>query len=148
MGGLLLGNYLAECSKEAREMITAAHIISVPWNVMKCCDNMEKPYLNRLISKVLLKNLYMIVKRSKMFDDNKYDMKKMYESKTFKEFDSVFTSKHFGYDDLEHYYREASLDKKLHKMSVPLLSLSAADDSFQPLEGIYYYCYYQSSLSM
>lgn len=135
MGGLLLGNYLAKYSIEAQDMITAAHIISVPWNIMKCCDNMEKPYLNGFISKHVINNLCRIVKKSKIFDNSEYE--KIQQSKTFREFDSNFTSKHFGFDDAEHYYREASLHNKLHKMSVPLLCLSAADDPFQPLEGIF-----------
>lgn len=35
MGGLILGNYLAIHSDEAKSFITAAKIISVPWDVQK-----------------------------------------------------------------------------------------------------------------
>lgn len=35
MGGLILGNYLAEHSDEAKKILTAAKIISVPWDVCK-----------------------------------------------------------------------------------------------------------------
>lgn len=35
MGGLILGNYLCQHGEEAKEIITAAKIISVPWNVEK-----------------------------------------------------------------------------------------------------------------
>lgn len=64
-----------------------------------------------------------------------WDMKQVLQSKTIKEFDSFFTSKHFGYDDVDGYYRAATLHNKLHKIKVPMLCLSAADDPFQPLEG-------------
>lgn len=64
-----------------------------------------------------------------------FDIDKVLNSKTIKEFDTNFTSKHFGYRDVDHYYSVATLHNKLHKISVPLLCLSAADDPFQPLEG-------------
>lgn len=57
------------------------------------------------------------------------------KSKTIKEFDSHFTSKHFGYGDVANYYKQATLHNKLHKIKVPTLCLSAADDPFQPLDG-------------
>lgn len=60
------------------------------------------------------------------------------QSKTIKEFDSFFTSKHFGYEDVDGYYKAATLHNKLHKIKVPLLCLSAADDPFQPLDGEYF----------
>lgn len=65
------------------------------------------------------------------------DIDRVLNSKTIKEFDMHFTSKHFGYRDVDHYYRMATLHNKLHKIAVPLLCLSAADDPFQPLEGAF-----------
>lgn len=35
MGGLILGNYLANYSEESKSILTAAQIISVPWDVNK-----------------------------------------------------------------------------------------------------------------
>lgn len=35
MGGLILGNYLSEHSEQARNLLSAAKIISVPWDVLK-----------------------------------------------------------------------------------------------------------------
>lgn len=35
MGGLILGNYLSEHSEQARSLLSAAKIISVPWDVLK-----------------------------------------------------------------------------------------------------------------
>ncbi len=36
MGGLILGNYMAENGEEASKMFTACQIISVPFNVHEC----------------------------------------------------------------------------------------------------------------
>ena len=59
----------------------------------------------------------------------------LFQSKTIREFDSSYTTKQFGYKDVESYYTDATIHDKLHKIEVPLLCLSAEDDPFQPLEG-------------
>lgn len=54
----------------------------------------------------------------------------------------MFTCKHFGYEDPDDYYSNATIHNRLDKISVPLLSLSAADDPFQPLESEFFFCYF------
>lgn len=135
MGGLVLGNYLAEHSEEAKKILTACKIISVPWDVHKGTTNIEKPYLNSFLGRHLTNNLCSTVSKYDVFKSG-YDMDKILQSKTIKEFDSHFTSKHFGFKDVNHYYEAATLHDKLHKICVPLLCLNAADDPFQPLDAI------------
>uniref|UniRef100_A0A2M4ARU7 Putative phospholipase abhd3 n=1 Tax=Anopheles triannulatus TaxID=58253 RepID=A0A2M4ARU7_9DIPT len=138
MGGLILGNYLARHSDEAKSILTAATIISVPWDVHKGCASIEQPILNNLLGRHLASSLCRTVSkydilRGEQFD---WDMNQVLRSRTIKEFDSAFTSKHFGYKDVDSYYTDATLHNKLHKIKVPLLCLSAADDPFQPLDAI------------
>lgn len=139
MGSLLLGNYLAEHSDEARAIFTACHIISSPYAVHKVAESIEKPYLNCILDKHLTSRLCTILSQYEIIDKSRpdIDFNIILKSKTIREFDSNFTSKHFGYDDVEHYYTVASLHEKLHKISVPFLCLSAADDPFQPFECKY-----------
>lgn len=137
MGGLILGNYLAVHAEEAREHITAAKIISVPWDIQKGTQSIEKPYLNSMLGRHLASSLCQTVKKYDVLKSmSGVDMDRVLKSKTIKEFDSHFTSKHFGFRDVEHYYSEATLHVKLDKIKVPLLCLSAADDPFQPLDAI------------
>lgn len=90
-----------------------------------------------MLGQHLAKSLCTTLSKCEIFENSEYDLPKIMQSKTIKEFDSNFTSKHFGFDDVDHYYSVASLHDKLHKISVPLLCLSAADDPFQPLDGNY-----------
>lgn len=69
-------------------------------------------------------------------EEHEWKMEKVLSSKTIKEFDSHFTAIHFGYGDVDNYYRHATMHNKLHLIQVPTLCLSAADDPFQPLEAI------------
>lgn len=137
MGGLILGNYLAERADEAKKFLTAAKIISVPWDVEKGCKSIEKPFINYMLNSHLASSLCNTVKKYDILFEKDYDwnMEKVLASKTIKEFDSHFTSIHFGYGNVEDYYKKATLHTKLDKIKVPTLCLSAADDPFQPLEG-------------
>lgn len=138
MGGLILGNYLANYCDEAKSALTAAKIISVPWDVNKGSDSIEQPYLNSMLGRHLAGSLCRTVRQYEILRNEEFDwdMDQVLQSKTIKEFDSHFTSKHFGYNDVHSYYAHATLHNKLHKIKVPLLCLSAADDPFQPLDAI------------
>lgn len=136
MGGLLLGNYLALHSDEAKQILTACQIISVPWDVHKGSKSIEKPYLNSMLGKHLTNNLCATLSQYEILKGHDIDFDIILKSKTIKEFDTNFTCKHFGYDNVDHYYDNATLHNKLHRITVPLLCLSAADDPFQPLDAI------------
>uniref|UniRef100_A0A6M2DJ76 Putative phospholipase abhd3 n=1 Tax=Xenopsylla cheopis TaxID=163159 RepID=A0A6M2DJ76_XENCH len=136
MGALLLGNYIAMRSKRASALLTAAMIISAPWNVFKGTISIEKPYLNNMLGRYLASNLCTTLKQYKTQMIGPWDMDKVLASKTIKEFDENFTTLHFGYKDIDDYYSAATLHNKIDRMTVPLLCLSAADDPFQPLDAI------------
>ncbi|XP_054730034.1 phospholipase ABHD3-like [Anastrepha obliqua] len=136
MGGLILGNYLARRSEEARTYLSAAKIISVPWNVQKAVDNMDQPIINKLMGYLLAQGMYEIVNRSGIHKYQELDMTSLKKSKSLREFDASFTIKHFDYPTVEDYYNDAGLQDKLHDISVPLLCLNAADDPFQLLDAI------------
>ncbi|XP_017470683.1 PREDICTED: phospholipase ABHD3-like [Rhagoletis zephyria] len=136
MGGLILGNYLVRKSEEAHSCLTAAKIISAPWDVHKGTISIEKPILNSLLGRHLTYSLCRTLDNCKIYKDQDIDLDRIMSSKTIKEFDAHFTSKQFGYAHVDDYYSDATLHNKLHYISVPLLCLSAADDPFQPLDAI------------
>ncbi|XP_030371471.1 phospholipase ABHD3 isoform X2 [Scaptodrosophila lebanonensis] len=141
MGGLILGNYLARKSDEARSILSAAKIISVPWDVHKGCASIEKPVLNSLLGRHLAGSLCRTLQNHldtyrDIYQDSDIDIQRILRCKTIKEFDELFTAKQFGYAHVNDYYTDATLHNKLDHISVPLLCLSAADDPFQPLEAI------------
>lgn len=128
---------MSEHAVEANEILTAAKIISVPWDCEKAAISIEKPYLNSMLNNHLAGALCNTVKKYDILFKEEYEwkMEKVLQSKTIKEFDSHFTSLHFGYGNVDNYYAKATLHNKLHKIKVPTLCLSAADDPFQPLDG-------------
>ncbi|XP_017866835.1 PREDICTED: phospholipase ABHD3 isoform X1 [Drosophila arizonae] len=141
MGGLILGNYLARKSDEARINLSAAKIISVPWDVHKGSASIEKPVINNLLGRHLAGSLCRTLRNHlevyrDIYQDSEIDIQRILRCKTIKEFDELFTAKQFGYAHVNDYYTDATLHNKLDHISVPLLCLSAADDPFQPLDAI------------
>ncbi|BET02908.1 Abhydrolase domain containing [Nesidiocoris tenuis] len=138
MGGLILGNYISS-HKDASKFLSAAMLISVPWNVFKGTVSIERPVVNLLLNRHLASCLCNIIRgvrevvEPKLGADN---INNILKSKTIKEFDSLYTCKQFGYDSVEAYYSAATLHNKVHQINVPTLCLNAADDPFQPYDGI------------
>lgn len=139
MGGLILGNYLAQQGSMAKNKLRGCFLISVPWNVFAATKNTEENYFNLMMNKYLAGTLRKNIQRlhyateSGVFD---VDIDALLKSQTVREFDSHFTVKQFGYRDVEEYYSNATIHDKLHLIDVPLLCLSAADDPFQPVQAI------------
>jgi len=95
--------------------------------------------LNNLLCKHLAGSLVKTIANSELIKrhaEGKYDFDEVLQSKTIRQFDANFTSKNFGYKDVDDYYRAATLHNKLHMIATPVLCLNAADDPFQPLEGM------------
>ncbi|CAL4122285.1 unnamed protein product, partial [Meganyctiphanes norvegica] len=139
LGGMILGNYLATRKENAAEKLVAAMVLSIPWNVYVGTANLEKPMLNLWLNQHLAKCLCDSVEKMKNIlggPRRKWDLDHVLQSKTVREFDTRFTAAQFGYANVDEYYRSACLHDKLDNIKVPLLCLSAADDPFQPKEGI------------
>ncbi|KAG0723944.1 Protein ABHD1 [Chionoecetes opilio] len=143
LGGLITGNYLATRGQAAADKVTAAAVVSVPWNMVEGLRGMEQPVWNLLLNRYLASCLcdladsfsYQLAGGEHEWDLD--DVVKVgvvvVKSKTMREFDTRFTARQFGFRDAEDYYRSSSLHDHLHRIRVPLLCLNAADDPFQPL---------------
>lgn len=137
MGGLILGNYLSTEEEIEQGLISAAMMISVPFDIFKATYNMERPGLNSLLNRHLVSCLREVIQGSQDIlggHDKPWKLNEVINSRTVREFDSNFTSKVFGYKTAEEYYTDASLCKKFANIKTPLLCLNAADDPFQPVE--------------
>ncbi|XP_038207825.1 phospholipase ABHD3 [Zerene cesonia] len=133
LGGLILGHYLAAHGERAR--LHAALIVSSPLDVERGSACIERPPLNALLSRHMARNLRNTVRAHAPLRAGPWDWAAVDASRSVRQFDAAFTTKHFGFASVEHYYRAATLRGKLERVRVPLLCLCAADDPFQPLHG-------------
>ncbi|KAK7007486.1 Phospholipase abhd3, partial [Halocaridina rubra] len=138
LGGMILGNYLVTRGEKASEYLVSAMVLSIPWNVFVGTESLERPLWNLLLNRHLAGCLCDSIRnmRKQLEGNYDWDLDHVMKSKTIREFDSRFTAIQFGFRDVEDYYRSACLHDKLDNIKVPLVCLSAADDPFQPMEGI------------
>ncbi|XP_068205561.1 protein ABHD1-like [Palaemon carinicauda] len=139
LGGMVLGNYLVKQGEAASRYLAAAIVFSVPWNLFVAMESLETPVLNLVINKTLtgaLTRLFYSFKTQLEGDCYPWKYDHLMKSKTLRDFDERFTSLNFGFLSAEEYYKAASLDDQLHKIRVPFLCLTAADDPFLPEKGI------------
>ncbi len=66
--------------------------------------------------------------------DKRFDMKKLLESRTMREFERNLV-KPCGYVTYEDYHQDCKFDSKLDHIRVPTLYLNAGDDMFSPKRG-------------
>ena len=122
LGGIILGNYLAEKGEAARGKLLAAILISVCFDTFEGTRSLETPGLNRMLNRHLANVLVASIKETKEhFDNNKmWNLEQVFSSTTVREFDSRFTSKMFGYKDVMEYYADARLYDKIGNIKVDL----------------------------
>lgn len=131
LGGIILGQYLVESGGNA--VISAAMLISVPWDVHAGAASMEIPGLNLMLNKHLARSLCNMVRPYKeTFEKTDVNMESVLQSRTIREFDDRFTTKIFGFNSVDEYYKLSSLYGKLHAIKVPVLCVNARDDMFAP----------------
>ncbi|XP_071804918.1 phospholipase ABHD3-like [Asterias amurensis] len=134
IGGIILFNYLAKVGKETP--LKAAMTVSVAWNTMKSTESLETPVNLMLFNRFLARELTQVLAKNVHMFEGHIDTDYAMQAQTIKEFDERFTTKVFGYNDVDHYYNDATLHNKVHRIGIPTLCLSAGDDPFAPLETI------------
>lgn len=132
LGGGILCRYLVRSGSSS--LVDFAMLYSVCWDFMAICETMEEPVLNMALNRHLAASVVHLVKEQKhLFAPlDKIDFDNVMKSRTIGEFDSRFTCKMWGFDKLGEYYCEATNKGQLHKIKVPTLCVSAADDMFSP----------------
>ncbi|XP_011358753.1 phospholipase ABHD3 isoform X2 [Pteropus medius] len=134
MGGMLLLNYLGKIGRKTP--LKAAATFSVGWNTFACSESLEKPlnwllfnyYLTTCLQSSVNKHRHMFVKL--------IDMDHVMKAKSIREFDKRFTSVLFGYQTIDDYYTDASPNRRLKSVGIPVLCLNSVDDVFSPSHEI------------
>ncbi|CAG8485962.1 6434_t:CDS:2, partial [Gigaspora rosea] len=111
--------------------LIAAVSVGNPFDLVGGSRALERTYLGKYAySPTMATNLKKCLKRHEhiMKQDKKINISYGISSRSIREFDSRITSKCFGYETVDHYYRDASSYFYVTKVRVPLLCLNAEDD--------------------
>ena len=135
LGGIILGNYLAEEGEAASNLLNAAFLVSVCFDTFRGTESLERKGLNLMLNRHLANCLIESI-REVQHHFASLDLEHVYKSRTVSEFDERFTSQQFGYSSLKEYYTHAKIKGKIGNIKVPVLALNAEDDPFSPGDSL------------
>ncbi|KAL4140670.1 hypothetical protein PRNP1_014951 [Phytophthora ramorum] len=132
MGSNVLVKYLGEEGEQTP--LTGAISVGNPFNLTKVSENLSSSLFNRFAYDKALNRSMRALFFEKSNAAEKFegypglDMEAVRASRTVREFDDTLTSVLFNYKNADEFYEDASSDKKLRAVKVPLLCINADDD--------------------
>jgi predicted alpha/beta-fold hydrolase len=131
-GGTALLTWLGERGEAARGVVARAAAVSAPLDLAAAGGALDRG-LNRLLytrmflSTLKPKSLAQLERFPGIFD-----RARLRASRTFREFDDVYTAPLHGFRDVDHYWTSSSSGPWLEQIAVTTLVLNARNDPFQP----------------
>lgn len=131
IGGNVLLKWLGEQGKAAREVVTRAAAISVPFDLGAAADQLARGF-NKVYTGHFLKSM-----KAKTIEKMKNyqalcDAKRMRAARTLREFDDVVTAPLHGFRGADDYYTRASCKQYLSGVAIDTLIVNARNDPFLP----------------
>lgn len=136
LGGAICANYLGQEADDVYSNIKGGAIMGCPWDFTDSSIQLQSSLLgNHVYSSVMCSNLVELLKQHyeghlannplvRSFKENPDNFK----LRRLKDFDDNFTSKLFGFNCANEYYRHASPVQRLLKVRVPLVIVNSLDD--------------------
>lgn len=127
LGGNVLLKWLGQSA--SANPLAAAVAVSVPFQLDVCADTLNKGAA-RIYQIHLLRSLVNNVLKKFASRTAPFDLKRVKEIKSLREFDDVVTAPLHGFDNAAHYYAESSSRQYLRTIERPTLIIHAEDDPF------------------
>eukprot|EP00210_Caulerpa_lentillifera_P007681 g7332.t1 len=125
LGANILVNYLAEEGPDS-PFLAAASLCN-PFDLEICDQNLKQGAVHQAYDQHLASNMQKcFAPHMKLFKD--YDVNAAMTAKTIRDIDAVLTSVTFGWNDVDHYYRNSGCAQRISKVAIPLLCIQAEDD--------------------
>ena len=132
LGGNALLKWLGEKNHAARTLVHRAAAISAPLDLAAAGRALDRG-LNRLLyTRMFLSTLKPKSLAKLETFPGIFDRSRLAASRTFREFDDVFTAPLHGFRDVDHYWTSSSAGPWLEHVAVPTLVLNARNDPFLP----------------
>jgi len=136
LGGNALLKWLGERRHEARAIVRRAAAISAPLDLSAAGHALDRG-LNRLLyTRMFLSTLKPKSLAKLESFPGIFDRARLAASRTFREFDDVFTAPLHGFRGVEHYWSSSSSGPWLQHIAVPTLVLNARNDPFLPEQAL------------
>ena len=127
LGGNVLLKWLAEAN--GPRPVAAAVAVSVPFDLDATAARLERGW-SRIYQRHLLRRLYRAVQRKHRHMQHPLSDRLRQCPPSLRTFDDLYTAPLHGFDNVDHYYREASCGPLLGRIQTPVLIIQARDDPF------------------
>jgi predicted alpha/beta-fold hydrolase len=135
LGGNVLLKYLGETKGPADSYLNAAVAVSVPFDLSRAADCMERGW-GKLYGWRFLRLLRRSARaKARLFPDA-FDLGAIARAQSVRAFDDAVTAPLHGFRDVAHYYAEASSGGYLREVRVPTLLLHARNDPLIPFDSV------------
>lgn len=144
LGGSILANYLGQEYDSIPKNIKGSIVVASPWSFTDSNLRLSESLLgNQVYSPVMCKNLLKLINNhyegSLRLDsgiDHYIKNPEKYNINKLKDFDDNFTSRLFGFNCADEYYRHASPSQRILKIRTPTILLNAEDDPISSFSSI------------
>jgi len=130
LGGNLALKLAAEYGAHAPRELVAVAAVSPIIEIEQCTRALERRE-NALYNWNFVKDLKRRMRRKAQLG-GRFDLSRIDEVRTVRQFDAMFTAPHFGFRSAEDYYHRASAMRIIDRIAVPTLIITAEDDPFVP----------------
>jgi predicted alpha/beta-fold hydrolase len=131
LGGNLALKLAAEYGDAPPGALIGVAAVSPIIEIGECVKALEQPG-NRLYQWNFVKDLKRRMRRKGRFWPGRFDLCKLRQIGTVREFDEAYTAPYFGFAGAEDYYHRASAMRIVERIRVPALVITADDDPFVP----------------
>jgi hypothetical protein len=133
LGGNLALKLAGELGAHPPAALRAVAAVSPILEISLCVHALERPG-NFFYQWNFVRDLKRRMQRKDRFWPGRFDLTKLAQIRTVRQFDDTYTAPHFGFTDAEDYYHRASAMRVVDRIRVPALVISAEDDPFVPPE--------------
>ena len=131
LGGNLALKLAGEYGDQPPSELCAVAAVSPIMEISQCVRALERPG-NVIYQWNFVKDLKRRMRRKDRFRPGRFDLTKLKQIRTVRDFDEVYTAPYFGFADAEDYYHRASAMRVVDCIRVPALIITAEDDPFVP----------------
>lgn len=136
LGANILVRYLGEETDKCR--LSGAVSMCNPFDLVIADEDFHKGF-NNVYDRALANSLRAIFKKhALLFEglDGEYNIPKVANAKTVRDFDDGLTRVSFGFKSVDDYYSNSSSSDSIKNISIPLLCIQAENDPIAPSRGI------------
>ena len=132
LGGNVLLKWLGERAAEAPAIMRRAAAVSAPLDLAAAGAALDRGLSRLLYTRMFLASLKPKALAQLERFPGLFDRGKLAASRTFREFDNLYTAPLHGFRDVDHYWSAASSGPWLERIAVRTLVLNARNEPFLP----------------